>query len=221
MDGDLAPLPALTAIAHRTGAWLLVDDAHGLGVLGREGRGTLDHFGLGADQVPIVMGTLGKAFGTFGAFVAGSEDLIETLIQRARPYIYTTATPPALAEATRASLALARREEWRRERIHTLIERLRAGARALGLPLMDSPTPIQPLMAGSTDRALDWARALESAGILVTPIRPPTVPQGTARLRITLSASHTEQHLDRLLDALARLPLGETPQLKKHTIART
>ena len=211
MDGDLAPLPALATIARRSGAWLLVDDAHGLGVLGREGRGTLDHFGLGADQVPILMGTLGKAFGTFGAFVAGSEDLIETLIQRARPYIYTTATPPALAEATRASLALARREEWRREHLKALIGRLRAGARELGLPLMDSPTPIQPLMAGGANRALAWAQALESAGILVTPIRPPTVPEGTARLRITLSASHTEQQLDRLLDALARLPSGETP----------
>jgi 8-amino-7-oxononanoate synthase len=211
MDGDLAPLPALATIARRSGTWLLVDDAHGLGVLGREGRGTLDHFGLGADQVPILMGTLGKAFGTFGAFVAGSEDLIETLIQLARPYIYTTATPPALAEATRASLALARREEWRRERLQSLIARLRTGARELGLPLMDSPTPIQPLIAGGAERALAWAQALESAGIMVTPIRPPTVPEGTARLRITLSASHTEQQLDRLLDALARLPSGETP----------
>ena len=209
MDGDLAPLAALAEIARATGAWLLVDDAHGLGVLGREGRGTLDHFGLGAEQIPILMGTLGKAFGTFGAFVAGSQDLIEMLIQRARSYIYTTATPPALAEATRTSLAIARREDWRRERLQVLIARLRAGAAQLGLPLADSPTPIQPLMAGTTARALAWGQALESAGILVTPIRPPTVPEGTARLRITLSAAHDEDDVDRLLDALAALPRRE------------
>jgi 8-amino-7-oxononanoate synthase len=138
--------------------------------------------------------------------VAGSEELIETLIQRARSYIYTTATPPALAEATRASLTLVRREEWRRERLRDLIERFRRGAAQLGLPLADSPTPIQPLLAGSAERALAWAEALESAGFLVTPIRPPTVPEGTARLRIALSASHREDDVDRLLEALARLP---------------
>jgi 8-amino-7-oxononanoate synthase len=209
MDGDLAPLPALARVAHETGAWLLVDDAHGLGVLGLEGRGTLDHLDLDADQVPILMGTLGKALGTFGAFVAGSEALIETLIQRARSYIYTTATPPALAEATRASLAIVRREEWRRERLRALIARLRSGAAQLGLPLADSETPIQPLMAGSTTRALAWSRTLETAGILVTPIRPPTVPEGTARLRITLSTAHQEADVDRLLDVLTTLPRQE------------
>jgi 8-amino-7-oxononanoate synthase len=209
MDGDLAPIPALARIARETGAWLLVDDAHGLGVLGREGRGTLDHLGLDAQAVPILMGTLGKALGTFGAFVAGSSELIETLVQRARSYIYTTAAPPALAEATRASLAIARREAWRRERLQALIERLRAGAVQLGLPLADSSTPIQPLMAGSAARALAWGQTLESAGILVTPIRPPTVPEGTARLRITLSAAHTESDVDRLLDALGALPRRE------------
>jgi 8-amino-7-oxononanoate synthase len=209
MDGDLAPIPALARIAREAGAWLLVDDAHGLGVLGREGRGTLDHLGLDARAVPILMGTLGKALGTFGAFVAGSEELIETLIQRARSYIYTTAAPPALAEATRTSLAIARREAWRRERLQTLIQRLRAGAAQLGLPLADSSTPIQPLMAGSAARALAWGQGLESAGILVTPIRPPTVPEGTARLRITLSAAHTDSDVDRLLDALGALPRRE------------
>ncbi len=208
MDGDLAPLPALAQVARQTGAWLQVDDAHGIGVLGTEGRGSLDHFGLGPQQAPILMGTLGKALGTFGAFVAGSEELIETLIQRARPYIYTTATPPALAEATRTSLALARREEWRRERLRALIRRFRQGASQLGLPLGDSCTPIQPLLAGSARRALVWARALEDAGLLVTPIRPPTVPEGTARLRITLTASHTDRDLDRLLESLAQLPIG-------------
>jgi 8-amino-7-oxononanoate synthase len=206
MDGDLAPLPALADAARAAGAWLMVDDAHGIGVLGREGRGTLDQMGLGLAEVPILMGTLGKALGTFGAFVAGSDELIETLIQRARPYIYTTATPPALAEATLTALEIARREEWRRERLRDLIGRLKTGAAALGLPLAESPTPIQPLTAGSAKRALAWARALEEAGILVTPIRPPTVPEGSARLRIALSAAHTEQDLGRLLDALARLP---------------
>ena len=205
MDGDLAPLPALALIARRSGAWLLVDDAHGLGVLGREGRGTLDHFRLDAAQVPILMGTLGKAFGTFGAFVAGSDALIETLIQRARSYIYTTATPPALAEATRTSLALARREDWRRQHLQALIARFRAGSNQLGLPLSESPTPIQPLIAGSSHQALAWAGELEARGILVGAIRPPTVPEGSARLRVCLSAAHTETMVDRLLDALATL----------------
>jgi 8-amino-7-oxononanoate synthase len=214
MDGDLAPLPGLARVAADQGAWLMVDDAHGLGVLGREGRGTLDHLGLGTAEVPILMGTLGKAFGSFGAFVAGDEDLIETLIQRARSYIYTTATPPALAEATRASLAIVRRDHWRRERLAALVRRLRDGVRRLGLPLGDSETPIQPLIAGSTARALAWSQALEDAGILVTAIRPPTVPEGTARLRITLSAAHSAEDVDRLLGALAALPVhdgGEAP----------
>ncbi len=206
MDGDLAPLPALTRIARQIGAWLLVDDAHGLGVLGRGGRGSLDHFGLTPDRTTILMGTLGKAFGTFGAFVAGTEDLIETLIQHARSYIYTTATPPALAEATRASLNLAEREDWRRERLRALIARFRQGASQLGLPLTDSMTPIQPLLIGTAARALTWSQRLETSGILVGAIRPPTVPEGTARLRITLSAAHAEADVDRLLDALALLP---------------
>ncbi len=207
MDGDLAPLPELALTARKAGAWLLVDDAHGLGVLGRGGRGSLDHFGLDAEEVHVLMGTLGKAFGTFGAFVAGSEELVETLIQLARSYIFTTASPPALAEATRASLELAEREDWRRERLKSLIGRFRQGALQLGLPLTDSITPIQPLLAGSTRRALAWSQALERVGILIGAIRPPTVPEGTARLRITFSASHTESNVDRLLDALAELPM--------------
>jgi 8-amino-7-oxononanoate synthase len=206
MDGDLAPLPELAALARSVGAWLLVDDAHGIGVLGRDGRGCLDHFGLGMEEVPILIGTLGKALGTFGAFVAGEDDLIETLIQSARSYIYTTAPPPALAAATRASLALARREEWRRERLRELIGGFRAGAAQLGLTLLPSPTPIQPLLAGSAERALAWSQTLESRGLLVTAIRPPTVPLGSARLRITLSALHSDQDLDMLLEALADLP---------------
>ncbi|MCO5762891.1 MAG: 8-amino-7-oxononanoate synthase [Gammaproteobacteria bacterium] len=205
MDGDLAPLPELAAIVRAAGAWLLVDDAHGIGVLGREGRGSLEHFGLGVAEVPILVGTLGKALGTFGAFVAGGEDLIETLIQSARSYIYTTAPPPALAAATRASLSLARREDWRRERLRALIGRFRAEAARLGLPLLPSPTPIQPILAGSAERALAWSQALEDRGLLVTAIRPPTVPIGSARLRVTFSALHTDQDLERLLEALADL----------------
>lgn len=205
MDGDLAPLPALARIAHQAGAWLLIDDAHGLGVLGRGGRGSLDRCGLVPNETIILMGTLGKAFGTFGAFVAGSEDLIETLIQRARSYIYTTATPPALAEATRVSLRLAERDDWRRERLQSLIARFRQGADQLGLPLGDSFTPIQPLLAGSSARALSWSQSLETAGFLVGAIRPPTVPAGTARLRIAFSAAHSATDVDRLLESLAEL----------------
>jgi len=205
MDGDLAPLPELAAVARAAGAWLLVDDAHGLGVLGHGGRGSVDHFGLGADDAPILMGTLGKALGCFGAFVAGSEEVIETLIQRARSYIYTTATPPALAEATRVALRLAERDDWRREHLAALIARFRAGARELGLPLADSSTPIQPLIVGSDARALAWSRALEERGLLVSAIRPPTVPEGRARLRVTVSAAHSEADVDALLAALEPL----------------
>ncbi|MDJ0807587.1 MAG: 8-amino-7-oxononanoate synthase [Gammaproteobacteria bacterium] len=205
MDGDLAPLPELVELASKHHAWLMVDDAHGLGVLGTQGHGSLDHFGLEPDAVPILMGTLGKAFGTFGAFVAGGEELIETLIQQARGYIYTTATPAALAEATRTSLRIAREETWRRERLQDLISRFRQAAEQLGLPLMDTTTPIQPILAGSVQRAMAWSRHLKTYGLLVTAIRPPTVPEGSARLRITFSALHTDQHLERLLDALAKL----------------
>ncbi len=210
MDGDIAPLPELVRVCREQGAWLLVDDAHGLGVLGDQGRGSLDHFGLGLADVPVLMGTLGKAFGTFGAFVAGSDELIETLIQGARSYVFTTALPPAVAEATRASLALVRKEAWRRERLQNLIARFRQGAAALGLPLMASETPIQPILAGTAEQALAWSRRLEREGILVSAIRPPTVPEGAARLRVTLSAAHTRGQLDRLLSALARLELSES-----------
>jgi len=204
MDGDLAPLPALAALARDADAWLLVDDAHGLGVLGEEGRGSLAHFGLGPEQVPILVGTLGKALGTTGAFVAGSRELIETLIQRARSYIFTTAPPPAMAVATQESLGIARRESWRRERLQTLIRRFRVGAAQLGLPLLDSATPIQPLIAGTVEQALSWSRDLEAQGILVSAIRPPTVPEGSSRLRITFSAAHEMEDVDRLLEALDR-----------------
>jgi len=204
MDGDIAPLTELADRARRHDAWLMVDDAHGLGVLGEQGGGSLPHLGLKQDDVPILMGTLGKAFGTFGAFVAGSEELIETLIQQARSYIYTTALPPAVAEATRTSLRLVRTEEWRRERLQQLVQQFRSGAQQLGLPLMDSITPIQPLLAGSAEQALAWSQQLESQGILVSAIRPPTVPEGSARLRITFSANHQDEHVEQLLGALER-----------------
>ncbi|MES9817161.1 MAG: 8-amino-7-oxononanoate synthase [Candidatus Thiodiazotropha sp.] len=207
MDGDLAPLPSLVELARRHQAWLMVDDAHGLGVLGEEGGGILSHFDLDCDDVPILMGTLGKGFGTYGAFVAGGEELIETLIQHARSYIYTTAPPAALAEATLVSLRLARQETWRRERLRDLIARFRQSVRQIGLPLLDSMTPIQPVLAGSSQQAVAWSRLLEKQGLLVSAIRPPTVPDGSARLRITLSANHTDRQLDRLLDALSTLPL--------------
>jgi 8-amino-7-oxononanoate synthase len=202
MDGTLAPLPALADIATRHAAWLMVDDAHGLGVLGKNGRGSLSYFGLDAHHVPILMGTLGKAFGSFGAFIAGSEALIETLIQQARSYIYTTALPPALAEAMRTGLRLVAAGDERREKLTQLIQRFRHGAAQLGLRLMASQTPIQPLLVGEPAAALALSEALYTHGILVSAIRPPTVPAGSARLRITLSAAHTEQQLDRLLDAL-------------------
>jgi len=203
MDGDLAPLPALAELAARRDALLVVDDAHGFGVLGN-GPGSVAHFGLTPDQVPVYIGTLGKALGTFGAFVAGSETLIDYLIQRARTYIYTTAPPPALAAATRAALGLARHDTWRREHLVDLVARFRDGARRLGLPLMASDTPIQPLWVGDPARAMALGAALLEAGYWVTPIRPPTVPPGTARLRITLTAAHTPAQVEGLLGALAR-----------------
>ncbi len=202
MDGDIAPLNDLAAAAKRHDAWLMVDDAHGMGVLGERGAGSLEQFGLGIDEVPILMGTLGKGFGTFGAFVAGSEALIEYLINTARPYIYTTATPPSVAEATRASLRLVQQEGWRREKLQSLIARFRQGADQLGLALMDSPTPIQPLVVGDAGEALRLSEALLAKGILISAIRPPTVPEGTARLRITFSAAHSEAQVDLLLGAL-------------------
>ncbi len=203
MDGDLAPLGELAARADARGAWLMVDDAHGFGVLGGSGGGIVEALGLGLAEVPILIGTLGKAFGTFGAFVAGSEALIETLIQFGRTYIYTTALPPAVAAATRASLRLLREEGWRREHLRALIARFRAGAAALGIPQLPSATPIQPVPVGDDGRVQAIAEHLRAAGHWVGAIRPPTVPRGTARLRIALSAAHTEMQVDALVDALA------------------
>jgi 8-amino-7-oxononanoate synthase len=205
MDGDVAPLTALAALASAYGATLMVDDAHGLGVLGANGRGALEQAGLDARAVPVLVGTLGKAFGSFGAFVAGDALLIEHLLQHVRTYIYTTALPPAVAAAARAALRLAITESWRRERVLMLVQRWRAAALALGLPLTDSQTPIQPLIVGECARALELSAALMRAGFWVTAIRPPTVPAGGARLRITFSAAHREADVDALADTLGRL----------------
>lgn len=210
MDGDLAPLDRLVPLARGQGAWLMVDDAHGLGVIGPGGTGALGHYGLGVDDVPILVGTLGKAFGVAGAFVAGSEALIETLIQFARPYIYTTALPPAVACAVSAALELARTESWRRETLVARVERFRRGARQLGLavpaPEAAAPAvPIVPLIVGAPEAALAASEALRKRDLLVGAIRPPTVPRGGARLRITFSAGHTEEQVDRLLEALAEI----------------
>ena len=206
MDGDVADVTRLNVLAKQHGAWLLVDDAHGLGVLGAHGRGTLEHFGLQPQAPLILLGTLGKAFGTFGAFIAGDAELIDYLIQRARTYIYTTALPPAVAEATRASLRIVAEEGWRREALNARIAQFRSGAAQLGLKLLDSQTPIQPLMLGEAQEALVASEALRARGILVAAIRPPTVPAGSARLRITFSALHTHSQVERLLEALAALP---------------
>lgn len=204
MDGDIAPLDQLSALADQYNAWLMVDDAHGFGCLGDMGGGSAEHFGLSQNDLPILMGTLGKAFGTAGAFVAGSEALIETLIQFSRSYIYTTALPPAIAAATRVSLALLKNERGLRQRLRQNVQQFRLGAQALGLNLMDSMTPIQPVLIGDEKQTMQLAEKLELRGILVGAIRPPTVATGSSRLRITFSAEHTSVQITQLLDALAQ-----------------
>lgn len=202
MGGDLARLPELVTLANKHQAWLMVDDAHGLGVLGKTGGGVLQHYHLSEQDVPILMGTLGKAFGTFGAFIAGSDVLIETLIQKARTYVFTTAFPAAIAEATRTSLKIVVNDDWRRDKLKLLLEHFRSGANQLGLKMMPTATPIQPIMIGDSQTAVEASELLLNQGFLVSAIRPPTVAKGKARLRITLTANHQEQHVDQLLDAL-------------------
>lgn len=203
MDGDIAPLRDLAMLSRRHDAALVVDDAHGIGVLGENGGGVTEYFGLSANDVPVLMGTLGKAFGSFGAFVAGSETLIETLINRSRTYIYTTALPAAVAGASLAALRIIEGEPERRAHLNALVARFRDGAASIGLQLMPSMTPIQPIVVGDAVTAMKYSDALYERGVLVTAIRPPTVPKGTARLRVTLSALHTLADIDRLLEALA------------------
>jgi 8-amino-7-oxononanoate synthase len=218
MDGDLADLPALLALAERFDAWLIVDDAHGFGVLGPQGRGTLAHFGLRSERL-ICMGTLGKAAGLGGAFVAAHPVLIDWLVQSARAYIYTTAAPPAIAHALLTSLSLigGHEGETRRARLQSLVTLLRSELTALtaahpqlGWRLAESPTAIQPLIVGDNSAALALAAALDEQGLWVPAIRPPTVPQGTARLRITLSAAHTEADVRRLVDALTHAAVAHS-----------
>jgi 8-amino-7-oxononanoate synthase len=204
MDGDLAPLPELLELCERHDAWLVVDDAHGFGVLGERGRGALSHFGIASPRIAY-MGTLGKAAGVHGAFVAGDEALIEWLVQRARTYVFTTASPPLLACALMASLELIEQEESRRNHLRALVGRLRQRLEDLPWRLRASDTPIQPLIVGDNRAALDLAEGLRSRGIWVPAIRPPTVPAGTARLRIALSAAHSVEHVDELAAALHEL----------------
>jgi len=202
MDGDVAPVKEMSALAKQYQAWFMVDDAHGLGVLGQHGAGLLEEQKLTQDDVPILMATLGKGFGTAGAFIAGSDDLIDYLKQTARTWIYTTAMPAAIAAATSASLKIVERETWRREKLQALIQQFRKGVEQLGLQLMESRTAIQPIVLGENVKAVQASEALQKQGILVSAIRPPTVPENTARLRVTLSASHSEEDVDRLLEGL-------------------
>lgn len=202
MDGDIAPIAALATLAAAHRATFAVDEAHALGVLGPDGRGSAALAGL-RPRDAIIVGTLGKAFGTYGAFVAGDAALIDGLIQFARPYVYATAPPPALATATHAALALILNEGWRRERLARLVARFRRLAHSAALPIMASTTPIQPLIVGSAARALLASAALRARGFAVPAIRPPTVPVGAARLRISLSAAHADGDIDRLVEALA------------------
>jgi 8-amino-7-oxononanoate synthase len=203
MDGDRAPLTGLIGACDRHDAWLSVDDAHGFGVLGPGGRGTLELLPDRGQSIPVLMATLGKALGSFGAFVAGSRDLIEVLVQRARTYIYTTALPPAVAAAAQRAVEIAREEPWRRSHVLELAARFQRGARSLGLGVAASETPIQPLLIGDERSTVEASAALLEAGCLVPAIRPPTVPSGSSRLRITFSAAHSTADVDRLLDVLS------------------
>ncbi|MEX1032301.1 MAG: 8-amino-7-oxononanoate synthase [Cellvibrionaceae bacterium] len=203
MDGDMAPLPELARLARHYDAALMVDDAHGFGWLGESGAGVAEHFALDQQDLPILMATLGKSLGCFGAFIAGSAELIEVLIQLCRPYVYSTALPPAVAAATRASLRIIRDEPQRRARLSGLIDHFRRGARQLNIPVLNSRTPIQPVMVGDEKRVLDLADFLAERGFWVGGIRPPTVPEGGSRLRISLNADHSPAQVNALLDSLA------------------
>lgn len=202
MDGDEADIHAMAEHCQSKQAWLMLDDAHGFGVLGENGRGSLSHQQVSTENVPIYMATLGKAIGTAGAFIAGSEDLIEYLIQTSRCYIYTTAMPPAIAEATRASLRLLVTENWRQQTLADNISHFKSLAEQSGLKLLSSNTAIQPVIIGDPLKALNISQALLSKGLHVAAIRPPTVPTNTARLRVTLRADHTLQDIEKLVDGI-------------------
>ncbi|MGV8961429.1 MAG: 8-amino-7-oxononanoate synthase [Stenotrophomonas sp.] len=204
MDGDIAPLRSLSLVARMQQALFYVDDAHGVGVVGEHGRGCVADAGLGVNEVPLQLATLGKALGSQGAVVLGEAALIQHLAETARPYIYTTALPPAQAAAALAAVKLARRDHWRRQKLTELVALFRDGARRVGLELMPSDTPIQPLLCGDESTVMALSAALEASGFLVSAIRPPTVPEGKARLRVTLSALHTPEQVNALVDAIAR-----------------
>lgn len=204
MDGDIAPLADLLAVCERYDAWLVVDDAHGFGVLGAQGRGTLAHLGIGSERI-VYMATLGKAAGVYGAFVAAQPEIVDIVLQRARTYIYTTATPPLLAHTVLAALEIIRTEESRREHLRRLVALLRAGLSAAPWTVLASDTAIQPLLVGDNTAALALAERLAGRGVLVPAIRPPTVPAGTARLRISLSATHTAGDVERLARTICEL----------------
>lgn len=205
MDGDIAPLQALAQISKQYKASLMIDDAHGFGVLGTHGRGSLEHCGIGSAEVPLLMATMGKAMGVFGAFVAGDGVWIDAVEQFARTAIYTTALPPALAHAAVTALEIVRRESDRRERLQTLIYNFRSEAQDMGLNLMNSMTPIQPIIIGDASEVLALSVALREHGIWLAAIRPPTVPEGTARLRLSFSATHSDNDLEKLLIALKKV----------------
>jgi 8-amino-7-oxononanoate synthase len=202
MDGDEADIVRLASLANDAKAALMIDDAHGLGVLGKSGAGSLEKLALNQQQVPILMATLGKGLGTAGAFVAGSEELIETFIQSARTYIFTTAMPAAIMAATRVSLKLCQQESWRREKLASLVSQFRQGAQQLGLDLMSSETPIQPIFLGSNQAVISAYSYLYDKGFLVGAIRHPTVAKSSERLRVTLSANHSEAQVNALLTVL-------------------
>ena len=203
MDGDIAPLLDLVLLTRSQDAMLYVDDAHGIGVLGPEGRGSVAAAKLSSKEVPLLVLPMGKAFGGQGAVLCGSEAIIDHISETARPYLFSTAPPPAMAAAMRASLKLIRNEPWRRAKLASLISRFRRSGMRHGLPLHDSQTAIQPIMLGDNHKALKVAKSLEAQGYLVSAIRPPTVPDGQARLRVTLTALHSEEHVDGLIKALA------------------
>ncbi len=205
MDGDSADIPTLLELAQRHQTWLMLDDAHGFGVLGEGGRGSVNAQGVTQNAVPVYMATFGKALGTSGAFVAGSKNLIEYLIQFCRHYIYTTAMPPAMAVCTQTALDLLQQESWRQTHLQKLIQFFKQEAQALGLMLLPSDTAIQPLVLNSAEQALAWSEALLQEHILVTAIRPPTVPANSSRLRITLSAAHSESDIEHLLCSLKKI----------------
>jgi 8-amino-7-oxononanoate synthase len=204
MDGAIAPLPEILALCERFDALLMIDDAHGFGVLGPQGRGTAAHFGITSPRL-LYMATLGKAAGVHGAFVAGQAQLVEWVLQRARSYIFATAAPALEAETLRTALQVIARDDWRRGQLQSLIAQLREGLAGLPWPLLASATPVQPLIVGDNQAALDLMAALRERGLWVPAIRPPTVPQGTARLRISLSAAHAAADVQRLVDALREL----------------